>query len=1085
MESQTESFTGIPPFPADVPTAPLLRLSLKNLLSQDEADIQRLIKACEDLGFFYLDLRDAGASSQILQDAETLFGVGSELFGLPLEEKQRYDFSSRKSYFGYKAQGVGVVDRQGNLDRNEFYNVSKDDLMGISESLPAPDTLKDKYDILMSFIENLHSIVKLILDLLNKSLGLPHSTLANIHRLQAASGDQVRFIKAPPQPSNDRRTALGEHTDFGSVTILFNRLGGLQVLPPGADADWLYVRPLPGHAIVNLGDAMVKFTNGLLRSNIHRVVSPPGEQADSTRYSLVYFARPEDDVALRRLNGSSRIPELENGVVEEKISSKDWIIRRALGRRVDVPDIAYDESTGTEMLSRRTKVYPRSIFETPPSSPSPWSTHSSATTPDSTRDLSYMIAPHAESDPYSDIALRRNVFLRSIKDILEPLVLDTSHFDRFLGTEDTSDKIIRPHVLLDSQPTGLFANLKPYQLDGLSWLVYLKNNGIGGILADDMGLGKTLQTLSLFHTPLQNDLTELWSIIHFLFPEVFIPSTAENFEHAFSLANGTFNSRFLSHVTRFLKVVMLRRTKSTPGLGLSIPPKTEVNLAVPLAELQLDWYHKILTGVDKSILLGETGNAHEPHLQSLSPLVSEFESFPDMAGSEWEPRRTFLSGRKSRITTNILMELRKCSIHPYLLADAVPVEYDMGQHIVESSGKFIVLQKMIRQFVVNEKKKIIIFSGFDQSLNLCEDLLAMEQENVPFKHVRLDGRTSSAWRNLSVFLFQNDPRYKVFLISIRAGGEGLNLVSSSTVIFLDEDWNPQIMRQAEARVHRIGQIRPVTIFRLQSKGTVEEQMRRRLSKKAYMADKVMEEQGNDLDHPINLEAETEQDISLMPTRDIMSNSFDTTRLAHLDLSSIMQSCTLDESSVQEMSQAEKTAWLERSERVKCNIFNGQKVDTSSRLFNAYKETVIDASRASRRIGKSRVVTVGEWEVSKASIEAASNLRSPASPKSNVEEKSPKFNELSMVCPHHYCCECGKTAAEAGRLLYSCMDCPRAFCEGCLNWDHTKFIGDNAKAASHGYTPRNAFFISCQSCSRGSQKRGLKLTLHPAKRARRS
>lgn len=202
-----------------------------------------------------------------------------------------------------------------------------------------------------------HSIVSLILTLLNDGLGLPASTLPNLHRLSAVGGDQVRFVKAPPQPQDDRRTALGEHTDFGSVTILFNRLGGLQVLPPGADAEWVYVRPLPGHAIVNLGDAMVKFTNGLLRSNIHRVVSPPGEQGDSTRYSLVYFSRPEDDVLLRRLEGSDMIPALGEDVEEEVVNSRDWIIRRALGKRVKVPEgIDVHKAMGTEEISRRIKV---------------------------------------------------------------------------------------------------------------------------------------------------------------------------------------------------------------------------------------------------------------------------------------------------------------------------------------------------------------------------------------------------------------------------------------------------------------------------------------------------------------------------------------------------------------------------------------------------------------------------------------------------------------------------------------------------------------------------------------------------------
>lgn len=93
------------------------------------------------------------------------------------------------------------------------------------------------------------------------------------------------------------------------------------------------MRPLPGHAIVNLGDAMVKFTNGLLRSNIHRVISPPGKQAEWTRYSLVYFARLEDEVLLRRLE-SPVIPELGEGEVEEVVNAKDWIIRRAISKRV-------------------------------------------------------------------------------------------------------------------------------------------------------------------------------------------------------------------------------------------------------------------------------------------------------------------------------------------------------------------------------------------------------------------------------------------------------------------------------------------------------------------------------------------------------------------------------------------------------------------------------------------------------------------------------------------------------------------------------------------------------------------------------
>jgi isopenicillin N synthase-like dioxygenase len=214
--------------------------------------------------------------------------------------------------------------------------VSKDDIMGLSEPLPAPGLLGPHRELLKSFMQHSHALVNLLLSLLNNQLGLPHDKLSSLHRLASVSGDQVRWVHAPPQPTDDRRTALGQHTDFGSVTILFNRLGGLQVLPPNSN-EWSYVKPLRGHAVINLGDAMVKFSAGILRSNIHRVVNPPGQQADHTRMSLVYFARPADDVILKALNGSTLIDEERRQnpekLDEEEITSKEWILRRALGRR--------------------------------------------------------------------------------------------------------------------------------------------------------------------------------------------------------------------------------------------------------------------------------------------------------------------------------------------------------------------------------------------------------------------------------------------------------------------------------------------------------------------------------------------------------------------------------------------------------------------------------------------------------------------------------------------------------------------------------------------------------------------------------
>ena len=123
IQTEGNGFAGLPPFPDNVQTAPLLRLSLGKLLSGDEAELKRLFETCKDIGFFYLHLEDSETGSSLLKDADDLFQVGEKLFDLDLEEKEKYDFSQQKSYFGYKGHGASLVDRNGNRDRNEFYNV--------------------------------------------------------------------------------------------------------------------------------------------------------------------------------------------------------------------------------------------------------------------------------------------------------------------------------------------------------------------------------------------------------------------------------------------------------------------------------------------------------------------------------------------------------------------------------------------------------------------------------------------------------------------------------------------------------------------------------------------------------------------------------------------------------------------------------------------------------------------------------------------------------------------------------------------------------------------------------------------------
>lgn len=127
------------------------------------------------------------------------------------------------------------------------------------------------------------------------------------------------MLHMPAQDLSDSDTSLLGHTDGGSVTILFNVIGGLQLLPAGlspTDGNWQYVKPEPGCAVVNLGDAMTQWTGGVLRSGLHRVQPALGQQSVCPRYSVGYFLKPADNASMQRLPGGV-IPQLKPGEIDD------------------------------------------------------------------------------------------------------------------------------------------------------------------------------------------------------------------------------------------------------------------------------------------------------------------------------------------------------------------------------------------------------------------------------------------------------------------------------------------------------------------------------------------------------------------------------------------------------------------------------------------------------------------------------------------------------------------------------------------------------------------------------------------------
>ena len=310
---------------------------------------------------------------------------------------------------------------------------------------------------------------------------------------------------------------------------------------------------------------------------------------------------------------------------------------------------------------------------------------------------------------------------------------------------------------------------------------------------------QTYHRLLVTGTPLQNNLKELWSLLHFLAPQLF--ENSQIFEDLFDEREGAGDMNSVTRLHSVLGPLMLRRLKSEVSTG--IPPKREIYVTCGVAAKQREYYLKALT--KEAMAVNGTG-----------------------AGS-------------ATALLNVVMQLRKAANHPYLFdgADANPMVTDEG--IVTSSGKMVVLDKLLTKLSADkaEKHKVLLFSQMTSLLDIVEDYLIFRG----YQYCRIDGSTAGVDRDMQMAEFNNPTSKKfVFLLSTRAGGLGINLQAANHVVLYDSDWNPQADLQAQDRAHRIGQKRRVQVYRFITQGTVEERIYQRALKKLYL-DAMVVQQG--------------------------------------------------------------------------------------------------------------------------------------------------------------------------------------------------------------------------------------------------
>jgi SWI/SNF-related matrix-associated actin-dependent regulator of chromatin subfamily A member 5 len=199
-------------------------------------------------------------------------------------------------------------------------------------------------------------------------------------------------------------------------------------------------------------------------------------------------------------------------------------------------------------------------------------------------------------------------------------------------------------------------------------------------------------------------------------------------------------------------------------------------------------------------------------------------------------------GERSRLL-NIVMQLRKCANHPYLFEGQEPgPPFVEGEHLIENSAKLRVLDKLLEK-ARQDGDRVLIFSQMTRMLDIMEDYCWYRGH----EYCRIDGGIAGDVREQMIEEFMSPESKKFcFLLSTRAGGLGLNLQKANIVILFDSDWNPQVDIQAMDRAHRIGQTKPVTVYRFVTESSIEEKVLERAFKKLFL-DAMVVQQGRLVD----------------------------------------------------------------------------------------------------------------------------------------------------------------------------------------------------------------------------------------------
>ncbi|KAJ1680088.1 ATP-dependent DNA helicase Snf21, partial [Spiromyces aspiralis] len=321
--------------------------------------------------------------------------------------------------------------------------------------------------------------------------------------------------------------------------------------------------------------------------------------------------------------------------------------------------------------------------------------------------------------------------------------------------------------------------------------------------------------LILTGTPLQNNLPELWALLNFVLPKIFnsVKSFDEWFNAPFANTGGQDKIELneeeqlliIRRLHKVLRPFLLRRLKK--DVEADLPDKVEHIILCKMSSLQ----------------------------QRLYTQMRKYGTLFNIASADGKgPGRSSISGLK-----NTIMQLRKICNHPFVYEEVESVinpTHTNNEMLFRVSGKFELLDRVLGKLFA-AGHKVLIFFQMTNVMTIMEDFLTWRG----WRCLRLDGQTPDEQRRQQMRIFNSpDSPYQVFLLSTRAGGQGLNLQTADTVIIFDSDWNPHQDLQAQDRAHRIGQKNEVRILRLITQKSIEVSILERAQYKLDIDGKVIQ-----------------------------------------------------------------------------------------------------------------------------------------------------------------------------------------------------------------------------------------------------